>query len=164
MDDNALNEKEERAMYDLRKDIVIFKSNENIEICNQLKDGFQNAEVDLKEGKQTKITIKEGLWRGFEFVMADENQKKRVMSYNFFIPSFLATVIIFLVSVAAASIITSIIATIVFGEFFSTLMVGGIMGFALFSIVQKIFISNIKENWSPIVESALEKLCDVKSV
>jgi hypothetical protein len=115
--------------------------------------------VTVSDGKCTEIRIQDGLWRGAVLEITSDAEQSQVTRISYYIPSFLAKVIIFVTSVAAFSIIMSMVLTAVIGEFVPVFAgIGGMAGFAMYTIVKIIFIATIKNSWSVEVHQAIDTL------
>lgn len=147
-------------MIDLTKEQFIFRPQSITEICDQLKAEFpNNVNMFLKDGKQPQIKISDGLWRGASLIIDNSSNQLRLAGIYYYIPRFLAKVIIAITSVAVFSIIMMVLLSIFTGEFVPAVAgIGGAAGFAMYSIIQMIFIANIKSSWSPKLHPVVEKL------
>jgi len=118
-----------------------------------------NVQVTVKNGKPPQIRIRDGLWRGMSLFIAGGDGDPKLSGYLFRIPSFLAMVIIFVGSVAIFSIILMVVVSAVVGEFVPMLGgIGGLAGMAMYGIVEKVILKNVKGAWLPEIEQVIEKL------
>jgi hypothetical protein len=118
-----------------------------------------HVEVTIKDSKPPQIRIQDGLWRGISLFIDNSAQQPQLAGYLFRIPTFLAKVIIFAMSVGIFSIILMVVVSVVVGEFVPMMGgIGGIAGFAMYSIVERVIIANMKSSWSPELLQAIEKL------
>jgi len=145
-------------MFNLSKEPFLFQKQTTHEIWNQLAHELPiNVEVTVDDSKHIKIH--DGLWRGARLQIDTSLQQAKLVGIQYFIPSFLAKIIIFICSVAAFSLSIMIALTIVLGKFIPVFsIIGGIAGFAVYSVVERIFIAKIKKSWSIELYEAIEKL------
>lgn len=147
-------------MIDLSKGAILFQQKATDELRDQLaKELPGHVEVIVKDSKPPQIRIRDGLWRGVSLLIDNSAQQLQLVGYMFRIPSFLAMVIIFVLSVAIFSIILTVVVSAVVGEFMPIMGgIGGLAGVAMYSIVEKIIVANVRRSWSPELKQVIEKL------
>ena len=147
-------------MIDLSKDPFVFKKQTTAEICDQLAQELpSNSEVTVKDGKLPKIRIRNGLWRGTSLLIDNSSQHIRLVGISYEIPSFIATVIIYIASIVLFSIVLTVVLSVVIGKF---VLVGGMLGIIpgvfLSLTIERIVIAKIKRSWEVELHQTIEKL------
>lgn len=144
---------------DVKSGKILFRAKTTAE----LRDAFQQAiperyTVSLAEKKShTEIKIEEGTWRGLCMGFETTPGGTFLTFYRFFIPTFGAKIVIFIVGALAVSAFITIFVSIVMGELSPIGAVGGLVGVAAYGAVENIFLRNIRNGWSdelvPLVEN-----------
>jgi hypothetical protein len=147
-------------MIDLSKGPFVFQEKSLEALCDRLRAEIPgHPEVTFKDKKPPEIRVRCGLWRGASLVIDDSDQQMKLTWIGYLIPSFMAKVMIFIVSVVVFSIIMMIVLAIVVGEFVPGVFgIGGVAGVAMYSLVERVFIASIRSSWSPELHQAIEKL------
>ena len=147
-------------MIDLSKEPFVFKTQTVADLRDQLAQVLPSrAKVVVKNDKPPEIRVSEGLWRGASLTIETTGQQMKLVRICHYIPTFMAKVIIFTISVAVFSIIMMVVVSAVVGEFVPGVFgIGGVAGFAMYSMIKTFIISIIRDSWSPELHQAIEKL------
>ncbi len=147
-------------MIDLSKGALVLREPSITGVSTRLKEELPSSvEITIEDTRPPEIRVRDGLWRGASLIIDDTGKELKLVGILHRIPSFIAKGIIFVTSVAIFSIIIMTVVGVVSGKFMPVAFgIGGAAGFAMYTIIERIFVSNIRGVWAPGLHQAIEKI------
>lgn len=145
---------------DLAQGKFVFIEDSLEAIGNRLKGELPNhVEVTIRDKKPPDILVRDGLWRGATLMIDDSDQQMKLAAITYRIPSVMAKAMTAIISVAAFSIIMMFLLAALVGHFVAGVFgIGGVAGFAMYVVVEKLFIANLRRSWAPELHRAIARL------
>jgi hypothetical protein len=158
----VVGQKNRRAvkMIDLSRGGLVLRGASITDVFTRLKEELPSSvEITIEDARSPEIRVRDGLWRGASLIIDDTGKELKLVSIIHRIPSFIAKGIILIASVVLFSIIVMTVVGAVSGKLIPGVFgIGGVAGFAMFTIIERIFVSNIRGAWAPELHQAIEKI------
>jgi hypothetical protein len=151
-------------MFDLSKEPYAIQEQSVSAIVSRLKATLPPSfEVTLKEvklkkgGKTPAIQISDGLWRGALLIIQDTNQQLTLTNIIYKIPTFAAQAIVLIGTCLALSVIFTLVASVIAGQFVPVGALGGFIGVMLSENFQGMIARNVRDSsWAVELNQAIE--------
>ena len=118
------------------------------------------SEVRLRKGGKTPaIQVRDGLWRGAVLTILNTNQQLALGGILYRVPTFAAKAMVFIGMCVAFSVVFTIFASMVFGQFAPVGMGGGVVGAMVSGNIENMIAKNLRDSsWAVELNQAIEKV------
>jgi hypothetical protein len=151
-------------MFDLSKGPYALKAQSVSAFLSSLEETLPaHMEITLKQvtlkkgGKTPAIQVRDGLWRGASLVILDTNKQLALGGIYYKVPTFAAKAIVFIGMCAAFSLIFTILASAMLGQFAPVGMGGGVVGAMISGNIDNMIAKRLRDSpWSSELKDAIE--------
>jgi len=141
---------------------LIFSGRSADALATHFKEALGPSVVVRIKGDEKKIQVRieEGAWKGASLVITSDGQQMQLAGApGYYVPDFLAKVVVFLTLPIIASLVIIVVVWVLSGELILYVgPIGGLMGAILYSVAQDMYISMQRPSWPGRIQRALEAL------
>jgi hypothetical protein len=145
---------------DFFKGGVVLPDDSRAALCERLKAALPGrVEVAISERRPNEIRVRDGLWRGASLKTDEAEGKIRVVGITYDIPTSSGKILIFLTSIVLHNIIMVMLFSSITGRMPpGAFVLGGVAGFAMYTIVKLFFVAGIRSSWAPELNEGIAKM------